>query len=149
MNCATLFHPHQLGVALPRGAEIGVHTLRQYITSKHETDKVILKIDYKNAFNSIRRDKVLEKVKQYVPSIYPMVWQAYSKPSKLFFNDEVLFSQEGVQQGDPLGPFLFSLGIMDLMKACSSEVNLWYLDDGTLGGNPETVQADLARIIAA
>ena len=49
MNCATLFHPHQLGVALPRGAEIGVHTLRQYITSKHETDKVILKIDYKNA----------------------------------------------------------------------------------------------------
>ena len=35
------------------------------------------------------------------------------------------------------------------MKACSSEVNLWYLDDGTLGGNPETVQADLARIIAA
>ena len=38
---------------------------------------------------------------------------------------------------------------MDLMKACSSEVNLWYLDDGTLGGNPETVQADLARIIAA
>merc|ERR1711923_438806 len=24
-----LFHPHQLGVALPKGAEIGVHSLRQ------------------------------------------------------------------------------------------------------------------------
>ena len=47
-----------------------------------------------------------------------------------------------VQQGDPLGPFLFSLGIADLTKNCSSEFSGWYLDDGTLAGNPDTIQAD-------
>ena len=35
------------------------------------------------------------------------------------------------------------------MRGCNSPVSLWYLDDGTLAGTPETVQADLTRIIEA
>ena len=79
-----------------------------------------------------------------------MVWQAYSSKSFLYFGeDDIINSTEGVQQGDPLGPFLFSLGIRDLMRSCESPLSIWYLDDGTVCGKPETVHADLRRILAA
>ena len=79
-----------------------------------------------------------------------MIYQCYSTQSYLYFGDkDLLYSKEGVQQGDPLGPLLFSLGIRDLMKSCKSEVNIWYLDDGTVCGEPKTVQEDLTRIMEA
>ena len=71
----------------------------------------------------------------------------YATPSNLFFGKEVLLSKEGVQQGDPLGPLLFSLAINDAISCCKSEFNMWYLDDGTLGGNVDVVLADFDKIM--
>ena len=113
--------------------------------TEHEEDKLVLKVDYKNAFNSIRRDVIMSKVKEEVPALYKMVWQTYSTASYLYFNEEVILSQEGVQEGDPLGPFLFSLGVRELMNSCSSESNIGYLDDATLADKPEIVLADLKK----
>ena len=144
---ADLFQPHQLGVGTPKGAEIMVHALRRYIEGNSNESKAVLKIDFKNAFNCIRRDQILAKVKEQFPMLYPMIWQSYANASNLYFNgDTIIQSREGVQQGDPLGPFLFSLGIADLTKSCSSEFSGWYLDDGTLAGNPDTVLADFQKI---
>ena len=53
----------QLGVGVTRGAEMAVHPLRRYVRSNDNMDKVILKLDFRNAFNSMRRDKILDKVK--------------------------------------------------------------------------------------
>ena len=139
------FQPHQLGVGTRKGSEIAVHVLRKYLQCE-SGDKVVLKIDYRNAFNCIRRDKFLTKVRELFPDVYPMVWQAYSSESNLYFNGHTLLSTNGVHQGDPIGPFLFSLGILDIMKECQSEVSLWYLD-GTLAGDPETVLNDFQRLI--
>ena len=76
-----------------------------------------------------------------------MVYQCYSKASNLFFGPSyIIKSQEGAQQGDPLGPFLFSLAIMDLTKELESEVNLWYLDDGTIIGTAESAMSDYKKI---
>jgi len=39
----------------------------------------------------------------------------------------------GVQQGDPLGPWLFSLVFIDTVKLHDlAQLHLWYLDDGTM-----------------
>ena len=38
-----------------------------------------------------------------------------------------------------VGPFLFSLGIMDIVKSMNTELNLWYLDDGSVAGDEESI----------
>ena len=143
------FQPNQLGVGTPKGAEAAVHALRSYLENPETKDKVLLKIDFKNAFNMIRRDKILDLVKKKLPKIYNFVYQEYAEKTSLRFGSEIIKSNEGVQQGDPLGPFLFSLGIQDLIKNCKSEFNAWYLDDGTLAGDVETVLTDAKTITLA
>ena len=94
----------------------------------------IVKLDFKNAFNSLRIDKMLLAVRELAPALYPFVHSSYSSPSSLFWHDSVLLSAEGVQQGDPLGPLLFCLSIHDLCYQLRSEFNVWYLDDDSVGG---------------
>ena len=77
------------------------------------------------------------------------MYQEYAEKTSLRFGGEIIESNEGVQQGDPLGPFLFSLGIQDLIKDCKSEFNCWYLDDSCLAGNVNTVLQDAQRITLA
>ena len=82
-----------------------VHATRSYLHSTEEP--AVLKLDFKNAFNSVRRKSMLEAVKRVVPSLYPFVYKSYSVSSFLYFGDSYISSQEGIQQGDPLGPLLF------------------------------------------
>ena len=149
-SVAKLF-PHQLGVAVPGGAEAIVHSARSFCASSLDSNDValFLKIDFQNAFNSVRRDNLLRVVKSELPCLYPFIFQSYSKQSCLFFNGSPIQSAEGVQQGDPLGPLCFSLAIQGLISKLTSELNLWYLDDGTLAGRPDLVRADFESIIAA
>ena len=144
--CTKHFSPNQLGCGTPKGAKTTVHALRKYLQDPSSTGKVLLKIDFKNAFNTIQRDVILNLVKTKLPKIYNFAHQCYAQESFLRFGYEVLNSSEGVQQGDPLGPFLFSLGIQDLVNNMESPLNCWYLDDGTPGGDANTVLKDLLKI---
>ena len=55
-------------------------------------------------------------------------------------------SREGVQQGDPLGPLFFCLTIHELTIQLESDLCMFYLDDGTLGGSPDEVLRDLRLV---
>lgn len=141
--------PTQLGCGTPGGCEAAVHAARKYITASSTLaeKRVLLKIDFKNAFNTLRRDHFLSEAKEFSPEIYNYLWQSYAHPSKLIIGDETINSSTGIQQGDPLGPALFCLGVQKLTKDLVSELNLWYLDDASLGGKPTTVYEDLEKII--
>ena len=100
----------QLGYGTPLGAEAAVHASRSYLHLL-PYDHVLLKPDFRNAFNTVIRDKILAAARDMVPKIFPLIFACYSAPSTLFFRDTSLLSAEDVQQGDPLGPLLFCLVI--------------------------------------
>ncbi len=53
--------PLQVGFGTPGGVEAASHAARLFV--RHlPSDHVFLKLDFKNAFNSIRRDKMLESL---------------------------------------------------------------------------------------
>ena len=102
--------PSQLGYASSGGGEAAAHAARHYLTSTNK-NKVYLKLDIKNAFNCLNRDIFLQRVKEKIPSLYNLFWQAYSKPSHLIYRDKSILSETDLQQGDPGGLALFSLGL--------------------------------------
>ena len=63
--------------------------------------EVLLKLDFKNAFNCLRRDKMLMAVAEHPPELLDFIYSAYAQPSSLFCKDQINQSSEGVQQGDP------------------------------------------------
>ena len=141
-DMSSLLAPQQLGFGVKGGAEAAVHAARQYLHSL-PPDMLLLKLDFSNAFHSIRRDKMLLAVRKLAPELYPLVHSAYSSPSSLFWGDKVILSAEGVQQGDPLGPLLFCLTLHDLISELNSELVLGYLDDVTFGGSLADVSRDV------
>jgi hypothetical protein len=143
----TLLRPHQMGFATSCGTEAIVHSCRRYLSSGNSG--LFLKLDFANAFNTVTRSKVLEAAKDHVPSLFPLVFQAYGTPSHLLFGEELIQSAEGLQQGDPLAPPLFCLVVHSLVRSLLSPLNCWYLDDGTLAGPGILVLKDLITIQAA
>ncbi|KAK3880597.1 hypothetical protein Pcinc_014918 [Petrolisthes cinctipes] len=100
----------QLGVGTPLGCEAAVHAVREFTTTydgHHE--HIIVKVDMANAFNSISRKTVLEEVICRFPAAMPMVSQAYSQSTPIKLGSVHLWSRQGVQYGDPMGPLLFTL----------------------------------------
>jgi len=55
--------------------------------------------------------------------------------------------EQGPQQGDPLGPLLFCLTVMALVKRIKSQCNIWYMDDGTMGDDVNTLLADFQLLV--
>jgi len=94
-------------------------------------DHVAVKIDFSNAFNCIRRDSVLAAVADAVPEIYSFCHFAYNHSSIHLYGNKTIESQEGVQQGDPLGS-LFSLVVHSLLNSLCSNLAIGYIDDFTL-----------------
>ena len=84
---------------------------------------------------------------QKTPEIYPFLKQCYSVPTNLSFGVFTMMSQRGCQQGDPCGPPLFCLAIQEMVSNLNSDFNIWFLDDGSLGGPPVLVLNDLKMII--
>ena len=74
-------------------------------------DQSVLNLDFRNAFNSLRIDRMLQAVSEVVPELYVFVRAAYGSPTSLFHRESTILSQEGIQQGDPLGPMLFCMTI--------------------------------------
>ena len=108
---------------------------------------MLVKLDFSNAFNSIHRREMLLAVHSRMPELYSFCCSAYNQPSVLFFGQYTVQSQEGVQQGDPIGPLLFCNTIQPLLSSLHSNLNIGYLDDVTLGSHLDVVASDVAEIM--
>ena len=76
--------PHQIGVGTTKGAKAAVQAVRAYETNTISSDKVLLKMDFENAFNQVRRGVISKQVKIHTPEIFDHIYQSYFEKSSLF-----------------------------------------------------------------
>ena len=89
---------------------------------------------------------MLSSVHDRIPELYPYYYSAYSQASCLFFGQYIILSGQGPQQGDPIGPLLFSNTLHPTLSSLKASLNLGYLDDITLGDTQTVVAADVKEV---
>ena len=141
------FAPLQVGLGIRGGAEAAVHALRAFIKSANEND-VLLKLDFSNAFNAVRRDYVAELLAEEMPELLPFYRLCYEQGSFLSFGEGFIVSEEGFQQGDPLAVFLFCLSIHRFIVRLKARLKIAYIDDITKGDDWKIVIGDLRLVMA-
>ena len=150
-KAANFFQPFQYGVTCPGGAEKMIHKLRHCVDN-HWSDGnfVLLKVDMTNAFNLVSRQTFLEECSKHFSELLSWSSWCYGRHPSLWHVLGILSSEVGVQQGDPLGPLLFSAALQKLIlsihndKSCTDlRLNVWYLDDEVLAGHPTSVSQAL------
>ena len=72
-----LLMPRQLGYGTSRGCEVVVHAVRMYLHQLSPAS-TILKLDFSNAFNSIRHDTMLKAVGDLAPELLHFVYTLYT-----------------------------------------------------------------------
>ena len=138
------FKGKNYGVGCPGGVEVVAHSLRD-VLQKHRKSKFgLLKIDFRNAFNEIKRSHFVKAVDDMFPAMSNWTQWCYGEPTMLLYDHEfIIESCGGVQQGDPLGPLYFCCGIMALVNeiaALKPVYNKWYMDDGGIVGDVELLK---------
>lgn len=93
-----LLAPRQLGYGTSQGAEAAFHADCLFLDNL-QPGEVILKLDFKNAVNTIRCNKMLNAVRSLVTEPASFTHSVYREPFTLF--QHTLLSRDGVQQGAP------------------------------------------------
>ena len=112
------------------------------ITSLDFSRVLIKCLDFKNAFNSVHRDKMLTAVQILAPFSILHVLHIPCPHHCTCTGMIMLFNQ----LKDPLGPLLFCLHFHSVCCLLRSELHVFYIDDGALGGSLENIAHDLEVI---
>ena len=129
------FSPTQLGVGTHVGSEAAVHATRHFIAVLPD-GYVVPKLDFCNAFNSVRRDLLLGSVHWTAPGIYRFCHISFSNPSIQKFDNRTINTPVlwGSTSGGSTGLSLsYSVSLPWLLRL-QSELVAGLMDDLTLGG---------------
>ena len=72
------FEGQNYGVGCPGGVEVVAHSLRDALLRHKDSDLALLKIDFKNAFNLVERDKFIKAASARFPALEAWTRWCYS-----------------------------------------------------------------------
>ena len=121
----------QIGVGIKGAIVAAVHAIRRYVMDHIESgqsyrNRLIAKLDLKNALSTLSRDHLLKVCFERASTIVRTAHLAYSSPSTVRTSGYPICSATVVQQGDPLNPVLFAMAVNQVASSLSSEINIWY-----------------------
>ena len=102
-----------------------------------------MKIDLTNAFNSIRRDHLIETCIRRALDVILLDHLAYSNHRIMLADCLPIESATSIQQCDPFGPLLFALAVDDAVLSVKFKFSVWYLDDAGISDDVGTVATDI------
>ncbi len=124
----------QLCAGQPSGIEAAIHAMSNIFDQK-DTEAVLL-VDADNAFNRLNRKAALHNIGVMCPSLSTILKNTYSAAAQLFVGGEVVLSEEGTTQGDPLAMPMYAIGIVPLIHELSrsNATQAWFADDANGAG---------------
>ena len=142
-KAAAYLSPLQLGVGVPGACEAIVHAARQAL--EKNPNKLLLQVDFMNAFNCAERGSTLQDVAELFPEMLAWCLTCYGQPTHLQYGQARLLSTMGWHQGDALASLLFALTLQPIALLIQEQLpnvdlHAWFLDDGTLVGTEEELQ---------
>jgi hypothetical protein len=134
---------NQLCAGLKCGIEGAIHATNDLF---QDGDVGMLIMDAHNAFNSINRLSLLWNVRILWPRASRHVFNTYRDWSSFILKgcEDVIYSTEGVIQGDPLSMFLYATATLPLiheLEEVSILAQLWYADDSSAIGDLALLRA--------
>jgi len=127
--------PCQLGVGSKGGVEPIVRLINRAIDNDLERSfSTLTSLDFSNAFNELDRRDIAASVREYAPGLFRALKWAYGTATDLLLGEHIIRSAQGARQGDPFGPFIFSVAIRPLIAKLSATLGesaqiVAYLDD--------------------
>jgi len=82
----------------------------------------MLLIDATNVFNSLNRAVALHNIQQLSPLFSTILINTYLYPACLYIDGDVLHSEEGTTQGDPLAMPFYALATVPLIQKLTAPV---------------------------
>jgi len=134
-----------------RGGNFQAAVLAAQSWAENLGQNIIVKLDIRNAFNSINRGECLRQLQRFVPELLPWSKWILGGASPVWGGGHEIVCSTGVQQGNPLSPLFFDLGLHPVIEAvsCHGHVNhIWWQDDDLLHGDPinAAIALDLIRM---
>ena len=126
----------QLCGGVRAGIEGAIHAISDLFLEREEDGWGVLLIDASNAFNTINRQAALWNSRILWPNCSLFLFNTYRGWVPLIVTDssDILYSREGVTQGDPLSMFLYALATIPLIECVgrpNEGVDVWYADDAS------------------
>ncbi len=115
--------PLQLGCGVPGGCEIAARMAQVFLDVN--PTHVLIKTDFKNAFNLTPRSAIFRGLETFCPQLLPWYRWAYGAPSPLVnaAGEQVGTSERGCRQGDPLAALLFCVAIQQALVDIQNRLN--------------------------
>ena len=145
--------PFQVAVGVKAGAEVIVHSLRQWWERNRDNTKyILLKKDFSNAFNEAEPQAFLNTACRRMPGSARLAEWCYGEGSNLIYHGEVFKQSIGGQQGCLLMMPMFCATKKEMGDRNSEIAQLDFAadfaDDGVDGGDCDAVYKVLEEEIA-